>query len=175
MDDKDPGQPSEIVQRAHEHIMNAINGVDRRSFSTAAAEPTAPVEPPATQPAAPSKPPVINLPEDHRRSASSDALHGLEQLLESTPSGVLVVESKDITLEFDVLKAFETGYADAGVRLMRFMLPASTKIRIRPTDGLQIIYEGVTTPVTYLGDIHDCDGLLPFKIFTFVVRPEPAV
>lgn len=85
------------------------------------------------------------------------------------PPGAITVKSAGIEVEFPVLAEDVYDLGD-GCHSYRFMLPPENKIRLRPSDELILNRDGEDIRVSFLGDLFDFGGLLPFKIIIFFGR-----
>ena len=59
--------------------------------------------------------------------------------------------------------------------LLRLVLAPGQRLFLEPADDIKIQLPGESAMlVTFLGDLHDLDGLLPFQIATFICKPQPS-
>lgn len=90
-------------------------------------------------------------------------------LVNSPATSFFTLKNADVTLDFDVL-AHDIESREGGWDSYRFILPESTSVKLRPSENWSLIWGGNEIPVAFLGDIFDFDGLLPFKVITFISR-----
>jgi len=128
----------------------------------------APSVEPTAAPPEPQKDFSLNLREDRRNDG---ILSQLERLLTSEPEGQFTLRNDNLGVDMDYLRCMESD-SQSGIKVIRFLLPKYSSIRIRPTDDLILTRDGKDTRVTYIGDLHDFEGLIPAKMITFFSRDE---
>jgi len=117
-----------------------------------------------------SKPPAISFEAEVQKSRGR--LASFEQLLDSQPEGFFTLRSKDFEVDFEYFKRIDSLDAASGVHVIRFLLPKTASVRMKPTDGLELVCGSDELPVTFIGDMHDFDGLLPIKMISFFAKAE---
>lgn len=131
-------------------------------------EPQAPATPPPVAVASPPQiPPVQPVVEE------DEAFKELKRLLSGGTGRSTYFTLVSEGLEIDMEYLASSVQVVPPVCIRRFLLAKNTRMRVRPANTLKLIFEGVEHTVTFVGDMHDFEGLLPFKMITFLGEAPP--
>lgn len=169
----DPGEPSESSIRSFDFLLNQADAPEA-NIPPAKEEP-APAPTTKVEPDRPAPEPVSSDEGLNFRKVNDPvptAFRKMDDMLHRDADKTLQLIFEGVDLEFEYYEEHSSTISasdGSSMTLRRFLLPSSTKVNIKPTQSLKIALEdGVERPVSFLGDMHNLDGLLPFKMITFL-------
>jgi len=168
---KDPGTPSAAFASTHAFFQRFTDDsylveepVASEALATPAPAPTS----------APAKEVEINFePEVKAAPQLPTSALNMAKLAEEVPTATLTLtsDSLEVDLHFIRMHSDEVTDRNGKFKILRFLLPRSTAVRIKASNNLSMTLKGRTFKVTFLGDMHDFGGLFPFKLITFIEAP----
>jgi len=164
---KDPGTPSAAFASTHAFFQRFTDDSYLADEPTAAESSSAPALAPAKEVEINFEPEVKAVPQ-----LSTSALN-MAKLAEEVPTATLTLtsDSLEVDLHFIRMHSDEVTDRNGKFKILRFLLPRSTAVRIKASNNLSMTLKGRTFKVTFLGDMHDFGGLFPFKLITFIEAP----